>query len=114
MFFRKDDSHENLISIKEISGRSKNLRTKALHDCCEFDALLELGKLCTCCVHVHVQHVYLNSKVIILYLICTCVGLYVDQQDKIAKDAQTFYGSGDMYHFDDAERFFLTSCIALW
>uniref|UniRef100_A0A1X7VFP5 Guanylate cyclase domain-containing protein n=1 Tax=Amphimedon queenslandica TaxID=400682 RepID=A0A1X7VFP5_AMPQE len=80
---KKEDSHENLKSIKEISGRSKDLRTKALHDCCEFDALLELG-------------------------------LYVDQQDKIAKDAQTFYCSGEMYHFDDAERFFLTSCIALW
>ena len=42
---RITDCRESLKQLNELAAEADDLRAQALHDCCEFDALLEFGKL---------------------------------------------------------------------
>jgi len=42
---RTDQCKESLKQLCEIASEADDLRAQALHDCCQFDALLELGTL---------------------------------------------------------------------
>ena len=40
---RTESCKESLKQLGEIAGEADDLRAQALHDCCQFDALLEFG-----------------------------------------------------------------------
>ena len=60
-YYRVDQCKETLKQLCEIASEADDLRAQALYSCCQFDALLELGKyvymsliqvkskLCICC-----------------------------------------------------------------
>jgi len=79
---RTDQCKESLKQLCEIASEADDLRAQALHDCCQFDALLELG-------------INANDAKMLVTAAETCC-------------------EEDVYHFDDIERFFLVSCLALW
>lgn len=93
---------ESLKQLSEIASEADDLRAQALYDCCRFDALLEFG------IYIPLRHITENS---IDSLQLTGVGK--EEAKSLVLAAETCC-TEDIYHFDDTERFFLVSCLALW
>ena len=100
---RVDDCKDTLKRLSGIADEADDLRGQALYDCCQFDALLELGETNLACTGLR------NPFQILL----SCTGYNQGEASKLVTAAESCCEE-DIYHFDNIERFFLVSCLALW
>ena len=100
VFTRTECCKESLKHLGEIAEEADDLRAQALHDSCRFDAFLEFGTFIT-----RLYFVLITNN-------CS-VGLGKEDADSLVSAAETCC-TEDIYHFDETERFFLVSCLALW
>lgn len=91
-----------LKELFDVASEANDLRAQALYDCCHFDALLEFG------TKDNRHECMLKLSVISL------AGIDWQSENTTVTKAETCCTDRDVYYFDEEERFFLVSCLALW
>lgn len=89
------------MELFDVASEANDLRAQALYDCCHFDALLEFG-------------MYNNDVLIELSVMLCIAGIDWQSENTTVTKAEACCTDRDVYYFDEEERFFLVSCLALW